>query len=150
MIYPTPHTGRTTKRKMKMTRFTKTTRTHTARFRVTGATVGGVVVDITEAAIPEFVDGRIIGPKFDAITGQMATQIDVLLKREDGAEVMLHTKGGIALAIGVELEALGASDLSVGDTLEVTYTGDEDTEPGDDFVTKIYAAKITKATTAKD
>lgn len=132
-----------------MGRFTNTSRTETARFRLPGASITGVVSKIVDAPVPEFVDGRIVGPKFDA-HGKVVEQADVTLIVEDGTETVLHTRGesgGVAIAIAQALQAIGADDLAVDDTLTVTYVADEDTDG--DFATKVYEAKVVKPKSGK-
>ena len=131
-----------------MGRFTNTTRVNTARFRLPGASVAGVVTKIEDVAAPEFVDGRIVGPKFNA-DGSIVKQTDVTILTEDDTETVIHTGVGIAIAIGQALAKLGDDvDLAVGDTLSVTYVSDEDTDG--DFDTKVYEAVVTKSKVKKD
>lgn len=125
-----------------MGRFSETTRTRQARFPRVGAIVSGKVIEITEAAIPEFVDGRIVGPKFDATTGAMVTQTDVLVETDNGKS-LIHTRGGIAVAIAQALVSIKADDLEVGDQLSVTFEAEEETDG--DFSEKVYSATVTKA-----
>lgn len=122
-----------------MSRFSETTRTRQARFPRIGATVSGTVVDITDSAIPEFIEGRIVGPKFDPTTGRMVTQADVIVENDKG-KAIIHTRGGVAVAIAVALQEIGADDLNVGDTLSVTYESDDETDG--DFDEKVYSATV--------
>jgi len=128
-----------------MGRFSETSRTRQARFPRIGANVTGVVVDITDSAIPEFVDGRIVGPKFD-VNGTMVTQTDVTVENENGKSI-IHTRGGVAVAIALALVEAKSDDLAVGDTLSVTYESDEETDG--DFAEKVYSATVTKPKSAK-
>lgn len=128
-----------------MGRFSETSRTRQARFPQIGASVSGTVVDITDSAIPEFVDGRIVGPKFD-VNGTMVTQTDVTVENDKGKSV-IHTRGGVAVAIALALEKLGADDLAVGDQLSVTYESDDETDG--DFAEKVYSAVVTKPKSKK-
>lgn len=124
-----------------MGRFNRTSRLRTARFPMPGSFVAGVVENITDVPVPEFVDGRIVGPKFD-VSGLVVTQADVTVLNEAGEETVIHTGVGIAVAIGQALAKIEAPDLEVGDLLTVTYVGDEDADEG--IPTKVYEAEIVK------
>lgn len=124
-----------------MGRFSQTKRVRTARFPTPGKFVAGIVESIDNAPVPDFVDGRIAGPKFGA-DGLVVTQLDVTVITSEDEVTVLHTGTGIAIAIAQELEKIGADDLEVGDLLTVTYVGDEDS---DSIPTKVYEAEIVKA-----
>lgn len=128
-----------------MARFDQTTRKRTARFPSPGSSVSGTVVSLTDAAVPDFQDGRIVGPKFD-VNGTVEMQTDLLIRTDDEREYVVHTFGGIAVAIG---QALGGGDLNVGDHVTITYAADEEPEEGDNFPTKVYEAVVVKPKSAK-
>lgn len=125
-----------------MGRFNRTTRLRTARFPQPGATYTGVVTEIVDTPVPEFIDGRIVGPKFD-VNGTVEMQADVTIQDEAGDETVIHTGTGISIAIAAALKSIDADDLHVGDTLTVTYNADEDADEG--IPTKVYGAKVTPA-----
>jgi hypothetical protein len=129
-----------------MGRFSRTTRLRTARFPSVGTTIEGVVTSIVDVAVPDFVDGRIVGPKFD-VSGTVQMQADVTVIDTDGEETVIHTGTGIAIAIAAALKAAKATDLHPGDTLTVSYVADEDAEDG--FATKVYDAVVVPAKSAK-
>lgn len=131
----------------KMARFQNTTRTVPARFSRIGTKIGGVVTRITDVAVPEFYNGKPVGPKSDFLTGELIMQADVVLD-VDGVLTLVHTRGGIEFAIASELQTKGLPDLHVGDTLTLEYVSDEDM--GEDLSpAKVYAATITtKGSTA--
>ena len=129
-----------------MGRFNRTTRLRTARFPAPGSDIAGIVQSITDVPVPEFVDGRIVGPKFD-VSGLVVTQADVTVLSEAGEETVIHTGTGIAIAIAQALEKIKSDDLEVGDILIVTYVGDEDADEG--IPTKVYEASIVKPKSSK-
>lgn len=126
-----------------MARFTNTQRKRTARFPRPGVSFTGRVVEIEDVAVPEFDNGRIVGPKFD-MDGTMVMQADVTIEDNSGSLVLIHTRGGIEVAIAQAVKAAKKSDLRVGDTLTVAYVEDEE-EPEDsdsNYPTKVYAAEV--------
>lgn len=122
-----------------MARFQNTTRTVPARFARIGSKVSGTVTRITDVAVPEFVQGRPVGPKSDPSTGELIMQADVVLD-VNGVLTLIHGRGGIEFAIALELQAKGLDDLHVGDYLEIEYTADEDMGEG------LTPAKVYEAT----
>lgn len=123
-------------------RFNRTTRLRTARFPVPGAFAAGLVVSVTDVPVPEFdSNNKIIGPKF-GLDGLVVMQPDILVINENGDETVIHANAGISVAIGQQLEKIGADDLVAGDLLTVTYVGDEDADDG--IPTKVYEAEIVK------
>jgi len=109
-----------------------------ARFNRIGTTVEGTVLKAETAPVPEFVNGRVVGPKMD-VNGPV-TQIDVTLD-VNGVPTVLHTRGGMGNAIAA---ALNGAELREGDYLSVTYVADE---PISDEIdpAKVYAAKVVHA-----
>lgn len=121
-------------------KFSETTRNPApARFGAIGTVVEGTVLSIETAPVPEFKNGRVIGPKMD-VHGPV-TQIDVTLD-VDGTPTVLHTRGGIGNAIA---KALNGKDLNIGDYLAVRYVADElisdEIDPAKVYEAKVAAAK---------
>jgi hypothetical protein len=123
-------------------RFNRTTRLKTARFNTIGSSVSGTVLSVVDAPVPEFENGRIVGPKFD-LNGTVVTQPDITIETDKG-ETLLHAGPGVEVAIAAALVKIKADDLEPGDTLTVTYASDEEPEEGDEFVTKVYEAVVVK------
>lgn len=125
-----------------MGRFTETSRTVPARFTSIGTKIAGTVLSITDAPVPDFVDGRVVGPKFD-VNGTVVEQTDVLLD-VSGVKTLVHTGGGIAFAIASALQENGADDLYVGDNLSIEYTADEEIGGGL-TPAKVFVVTISKS-----
>lgn len=123
-----------------MGRFSNIERVRYARFRNPGDTVTGVVASIEEVTMPDIVDGKIVGPKFD-VNGTVQTQTDIRLD-VDGEITTVHARTMVGLAIQEALVKIGADDLEVGDTLTLTYVTDEDAS--EDIPAKIYEAVVSK------
>lgn len=122
-----------------MARFAQTARTVPARFESIGTVVDGEVLSITDVPVPEFVNGRVVGPKRD-VSGEVIMQADVVLD-VNGVQTLVHTRGGVEFAIARELQKIGADDLRVGDYLSITYTDTEDMGESLDPA-KVYEVKI--------
>lgn len=129
--------------------FTRPLQIPTARFPEIGTTVGGRVTSVELSPVPEFDDkGRVTGPKFD-LKGTLVQQVDVTVADADGHESVIHTGGAIFEAIQEAIAKAGLGDLSVGDMLYVTYTGNGK-PPVEDFnPPKLFAAEITAFEPAK-
>lgn len=125
-----------------MAQFKKSERIAPARFQTIGTVVEGTVLAIEEVPVPEFANGKVIGPKFDPISGAAVTQLDITMD-VDGVTTLVHTRGGIANAIA---EAGGT--LNVGDYLALTFTDTEDMgadlDPAKVFTARIVPAKPKK------
>jgi hypothetical protein len=118
-----------------------------AKFPTVGTTVSGVVTQINnQGVVPEFVEGRPAGPRFNA-DGSLFTQVDITVKDADGKESVLHTGGAMFDAIDDALVEAGIDDLVTGHNLSVTYSGDgqaSDTDGGQ-YPPKQYTAIVTPA-----
>lgn len=128
-----------------MGRFSNIERVRYARFRNPGDTVAGTVVSIDEVTMPDIVDGKIVGPKFD-VNGTVQTQTDIRLD-VDGQITTVHARTMVGLAIQDALDKIGADDLEVGDHLSLTYVTDEDSS--EDIPAKVYEAVVTKSKPGK-
>lgn len=126
-------------------RFSGIERVRYARFRRPGETVAGTVLEITEVPVPDIVDGRVVGPRFDA-NGTIVTQTDIKLD-VDGNATVVHARTMVGLAIGEALEQANVADLSVGDHLTLTYVTDEDSD--EEIPAKLYEAKVVPAAKPK-
>ena len=105
-----------------------------ARFPKIGASVEGTVTKAEVVAVPDFVGGRVVGPKI-GVDGPV-TQVDITLD-VNGISTVLHTRGGVGNAIS---KALKGGDLNVGDYLSVQYVADEVISDEIDPA-KVYEAK---------
>lgn len=121
-----------------MGRFDNIERVRYARFRKPGDTVAGVVTSIEEVTLPDIVDGRIVGPRFN-VDGTVLTQTDIRLD-VDGEITVLHARTMVGLAIQEALVKAKADDLYVGDHLSITYVTDEDAN--EDITAKVYEAVV--------
>lgn len=122
-----------------MARFAQTARTVPARFQSIGTVIDGTVLSITDEPVPEFVNGRVVGPR-RTVGGEIMTQADVVLDVA-GVNTLVHTRGGIEYAIATELHKIGADDLHPGDYLSLTWAGEEDMGADLDPA-KVFSAKI--------
>lgn len=123
-----------------MARF-NTSRTVPARFDSIGTVVDGTVLSITEEPVPEFVNGRIVGPKRN-VGGDPIMQTDIVLD-VSGARTLIHARGGIEFAIGRAIEDGKLGDLHTSDYLSLTYVEDEDMGEGLSPA-KVYTAEIVR------
>lgn len=121
-----------------MTKFQESTRAAApARFTKLGTTVEGTVLSIESVPVPEFKNGRVVGPKMD-VNGPVM-QLDVTLDA-NGTPTVLHTRGGIQTAIAKS----NGGELNVGDFLSVRYVADEVISDEIDPA-KVYEARIVPA-----
>lgn len=123
-----------------MSRFSETSRTVPARFPRVGAIVEGEVLKISDVVVPEFFDGKPVGPKIDPVTGDVAMGVDLLIDA-NGVKTLLHTRGGVSYAIASTLETSELDDLHEGDFVSIKYVADEDMGQGLDPA-KVYEVKI--------
>lgn len=114
-----------------------------AKFPAIGTVVEGTVVALADAPVPEFVNGRPAGPKFN-VDGSLFTQLDVTLDTDAG-KVVLHTGGAIFDAIADALDAVGIDDLVTGHRVAVTYIGNGPKAASSEFPPKQYSAVVTPA-----
>jgi len=129
---------------MPESKFAAAIRLPSAKFPEIGASVSGVVVEVTEAEVPHFnAKGQIEGIERDE-DGTPVMQLDVTIQQAGAGKIVLHTGGSIFYAIGRALAEVGAEDVDAGDTLTVTYTGDGPKKAGRN-APKQYSAEIVKA-----
>lgn len=118
------------------------TRTPSAKFPTLGTTVAGTVLEVAEAPVPEFANGRPVAAKTN-IDSSVFTQVDITLQTEAG-NVVLHTGGQMFDAIDVALDKRKLSDLVTGHQLSVTWS-----EIGDlnnaGIPSKVYTATVEPA-----
>ena len=124
--------------------FTDALRLPSIKFPVVGATVTGKVIKLDLSPVPAFNSkGVPEGTRFDD-DGTEVMQVDVTLETPQGL-LVLHTNGGVFYAIGRALASIDATDLEVGDTLKIEYTGDAEPTAKDRTGAKLYTATVVKA-----